>query len=157
MNKAFREVSKQARNNNIGELSHSQRVTRLYRQALRLTFSWCVDRQIFIEEAIKLRNRFNSVKGSPNSPNVIGALEAGEKDLIKYAHPDNYVLAWMPGGSKFMRNPPPPPDVVYQGHAPSDAFTGTNTPVWPDMVPTKFRKESQVSSYLIDFSKKNME
>ena len=36
--------------------------------------------------------------------------EAEEK-LVEYTHPDPYVIPYMPGGSKFMRNPPPPFEV----------------------------------------------
>lgn len=157
MNKAFQEVAAQTRNH-IGELTHQQRVTRLYRQSLRLTFSWAVDRKVFLNEAAKLRTRFDSVKGSPSSSNVKYAVEEGEKTLIKYAHPDSYVIPWMPGGSKFMRNPPPPPEVAHYGsHPPPDASSGTNTPVWPDMVPITQRPKEKVTSYLVDFAKKTME
>ena len=73
------------------------------------------------------------------------------------AHPDNYVLPWMPGGSKFMRNPPPPPDVVYAFEKePADARTGTNTPRWPDSVPITFRPVEEDTTYLVNFDRKEM-
>lgn len=64
-----------------------------------------------------------------------------------------------------MRNPPLPPEIVYaagpggddeQPHKiPESAYTGTNTPVWPDMVPITWRPH--MTGALIDFGKKNME
>jgi hypothetical protein len=41
-------------------LTHAQRVTRLYRQSLKLTNSWAIDRQIFLEEAAALRSAFDT-------------------------------------------------------------------------------------------------
>merc|ERR1712232_1471602 len=99
--------------------------------------------------------RFDSVKRP--GPAARYALEEGEKELVKFTHGDPYCMVWMPGGSKFMRNPAPPLGAVYpNGGIPDDAEKGTNTPVWPDMVPVTARKE-QPTSYLVDFSKKNME
>lgn len=56
MNKAFREA--------VGyykkelNLNHQQKVTRLYRQSLKLCFSWTGSRELFLEEATKLRQEF---------------------------------------------------------------------------------------------------
>ncbi len=44
--------------------------------------------------------------------------EAEEK-LVAHTHPDPYVIPYMPGGSKFMRNPPPP----FEVGCPSSHFT----------------------------------
>ena len=156
MNKAFTEVAALARNHLEGPLTHSQVVTRMYRQSLRLAFSWCIDRNVFLDKADEIRAQFDAVKGKPSDGNVKGAMEYCQAQMLKYAHPDPYVIAWMPGGSKFMRNPPPPPDIV-DGHAsPSANLKGTNTPVWPDMVSVEFRPRTKVSGYLVDFATKTM-
>ena len=42
-------------------------------------------------------------------------IREAEKELERYTHPDPYVVPYMPGGSKFMRNPPPPLDVRFLG------------------------------------------
>jgi hypothetical protein len=39
-------------------------------------------------------------------------LQAGEEKLVDFSHPDPYCMCWMPGGSKFMRNPPPPSEIT---------------------------------------------
>jgi NADH dehydrogenase (ubiquinone) 1 beta subcomplex subunit 9 len=153
MNKAFREVAAQTRMK-LPELTHKQRVTRLYRNALRVTFSWALDRRIFLEEAEALRAKFDALKNeSADSGKVRFALTEGERKLADMVHPDPYCIPWMPGGSKFMRNPPPPPAVCGE-HYP---LTGTDTPVWPDMVPITFRPVGTIESLLVDFGKKNYE
>jgi hypothetical protein len=40
-------------------------VTRLYRDALRLLNSWCIDREIFNREAEKIRAEFDANKHHP--------------------------------------------------------------------------------------------
>jgi NADH dehydrogenase (ubiquinone) 1 beta subcomplex subunit 9 len=156
MNKAFTEVCQLSRNHLGGELSHKQTVTRLYRSSLRLAFSWSIDRELFLGKAEDIRKQFDAVKGTPASGNVKAAVAHCQEELLAYAHPDPYVVPWMPGGSKFMRNPPPPPDVVHDGHAPADALHGTSTPVWPDMVSVEFRPRTKVSGYVVDFATKTM-
>ena len=43
-------------------LTHAQRVTRLYRQALRTLDSWACDREIYLTRGEELRARFESNK-----------------------------------------------------------------------------------------------
>jgi len=139
--------------NKEGPLSHQQRVTRLYRHALRNLLSWVVDRDAFLEQAGLLREKFDSVRSIQEGR---GAVEAGEKELWEQLHPDIYVPIYMPGGTSFMRNPTPAPELVYpEGEIPESAYTGTNTPVWVDSVPITFRPK--MTSTLVDFSKKNNE
>jgi NADH dehydrogenase (ubiquinone) 1 beta subcomplex subunit 9 len=161
MNKAFTAVAFEAKNHFQPTPNHTQQVQRLYRASLRVLQSWAVDRQVFLSEAEQLRKRFDQNKHVDKGIQGPALVEMGYQELESYAHPDSYVIPWMPGGSKFMRNPPPPPDVVYyhdgHSHPPPEASKGTNTPVWPDMVPISFRPKSQVSGYLVDFAKKNME
>lgn len=135
------------------ELTHQQRVTRLYRNALRAHFNWAVQRPIFIEKAEALRAEFEANrKYTPESPEARYAVLQGERKLAEFSHPEPYVMCWMPGGSKFMRNSPPPPFP----HEKRD-LTGINTPVWPDMVPITFRPLGTIDSLIVDFTKKNME
>lgn len=148
--KAFKEVAESARHQ-VGPLTHKQRVTRLYRNALRLQFSWAVDREIYLEKADEIRAEFDKLKDLPEKASrVQQALAEADEKLVKYTHPDPYVIPYMPGGSKFMRNSPPPPE-------PGLDLTGTNTPVWPDMVPITFRPFNSRDTLLVDFAKKTME
>ena len=96
--------------------------------------------------------------GPPGGGAALYALSNGEAELAAMTHPDKYVLPYMPGGSAFMRNAPPPMEVVYgEGNIPESARTGTNTPVWPDMVPITFRDSPPGGKHLVDFYKKTIE
>jgi len=156
MNSAFKAIHA-ASVNKAAALTHKQEVTRLYRNSLKLLFSWAVSRDVFIDEATKLRARFDANKGI-NRDAARSVIVDAKKEFDAYYHPDRYVVAYMPGGSKFMRNPPPPLEAVYpDGNYPEGATTGTNTPVWPDSIPITFRPVEDVTGYVVDYSKKNME
>jgi len=150
---SFEAVAAQARNK-VGPLTHAQEVTRLYKESLKVLFAWTVDRRIFLDQADLLRARFDEPKTMAAG---IAALKAGKVELFDHTHPDMYCIPYMPGGSKFMRNPPPPLELVYNGkeNIPEGAYSGTNTPVWPDMIPISFRPK--MTGVLVDFTKKNME
>ncbi|GBG34468.1 NADH dehydrogenase ubiquinone 1 beta subcomplex subunit 9 [Hondaea fermentalgiana] len=153
MNAAFRGAVAQV-SYHEGALTHKQRVTRLYRNSLRMLLSWCIDREVFYEESDKLRARFDAVKSLEAGK---GAVDAGEAEFWEKLHPDPYSYIYMPGGTKFMRNPPPPPEIVYalEDEIPKEAYTGTNTPVWPDSVPITFRPH--MDGLTVDFAKKRMQ
>ena len=82
--------------------------------------------------------------------------QEGKAELYENSHPDPYCVPYMPGGSLFMRNPPPPLSICFpDGNYPADAPTHTMN---PDM--TICRPEtgkSAVGGVLVDFGKKNME
>jgi hypothetical protein len=59
MNTAFREVVASTVRG-VGELSHTQRVTRAYRKALRLSMDWGVSRQNFYVLSADVRARFEA-------------------------------------------------------------------------------------------------
>mmetsp|Transcript_22045 Transcript_22045/g.43350 ORF Transcript_22045/g.43350 Transcript_22045/m.43350 type:complete len:154 (+) Transcript_22045:58-519(+) len=153
MDKFFRAAVAQVKHHE-GPLSHKQRVTRLYRKSLKMLMSYAVDRQVFYEASDELRARFDAVKSVDAGR---GAVEAGEKEYFEKLHPDPYAYIYMPGGTKFMRNPPPPPEIVYacEDEIPKEAYTGTNTPVWPDSVPITWRPH--MDGLIVDFAKKKME
>ena len=133
-------------------LTRRVRAIRLYRDGLRMLESWTMDRTIFNQEAIKLRARFDAVSAlhTIDSAAALYAIEEGEKELAENEHPDRYVLPFLPGGTKFMRNAPPPVDIAYEGEqVPENAHVGTNTPVYPDMVPVD-KREPASGPHLID-------
>lgn len=67
-----------------------------------------------------------------------------------------YCVPFMPGGSKFMRNPPPPMIAVFpDGDMPKDAPRYTVNPDFSYSKPETGR--NAVGSVLVDFYKKNME
>jgi hypothetical protein len=80
----------------------------------------------------------------------------GKAELFEYSHPDPYCVPFMPGGSLFMRNPPPPMSICFpDGNLPDDAPRYTLN---PDMSICKVETgKSAVGNVLVDFGKKNME
>lgn len=76
-------------------------------------------------------------------------VRAAEKKLEYYTHPEPYVVCWMPGGSKFMRNPPLPLEAVFDGKIPEDAEVSPVPAVNIDMTPLPRKK-----TVLVDFSSK---
>eukprot|EP00607_Mallomonas_marina_P006408 CAMPEP_0182427540 /NCGR_PEP_ID=MMETSP1167-20130531/18238_1 /TAXON_ID=2988 /ORGANISM="Mallomonas Sp, Strain CCMP3275" /LENGTH=131 /DNA_ID=CAMNT_0024609847 /DNA_START=148 /DNA_END=543 /DNA_ORIENTATION=+ len=96
---------------------------RLYRNSLRVLTSWCESRDIFNEEAIKIRAEFDASKSLPqDSAKVKRLIREAYERLEEQAHPDPYIVPYMPGGSLFMRNPAPPLEAVYpdgipEGHS----------------------------------------
>lgn len=98
-----------------------QEVCRLYRSALRLLNSWAIDREVFLDEAEKIRNEFDAHKDLPvESGKTKYLIRAAKEKMVEYSHPDKYIPAYMPGGSLFMRNPPLPLDVCYPHGIPAE-------------------------------------
>jgi NADH dehydrogenase (ubiquinone) 1 beta subcomplex subunit 9 len=130
-------------------------VAHLYRHSLRCLLSWCIDRDLFNAEATKIRQRFDSYRGvSAAAANRL--LKEGHDELFAYTHPDPYKIPFMPGGSKFMRNPPLPISVCFpDGNIPADAPKYTVNPDMSIASPTSGR--NAVGSVLVDFCKKSME
>ncbi|KAJ1450087.1 hypothetical protein M885DRAFT_448463 [Pelagophyceae sp. CCMP2097] len=96
--------------------SHTQRVCRLYKQALKTTLDWAVKRSIWAREADKLRIEFDEGAKLPlGSAKAIFLINEAERRLAARIHPEPYVLPYMPGGSKFMRNAPLPLEVCWDG------------------------------------------
>ena len=83
-------------------------------------------------------------------------MQEAKAELFEFSHPDPYCVPFMPGGSLFMRNPPPPLSICFpDGDYPDDAPMYTLN---PDM--SVCRPETgkvAVGSVLVDFGKKNME
>jgi NADH dehydrogenase (ubiquinone) 1 beta subcomplex subunit 9 len=133
----------------------SKQVARLYRHSLKLLLSWAIDRDIFNDEATKIRARFDANRGVSKST-ASRLLMEGEDEAFLFTHPDPYVVPYMPGGTLFMRNPPLPlevcfPDGNYPPDAPKVLFN-------PDMTVCKRETgKSAVGNVLVDFTKKKME
>lgn len=133
--------------------THTQ-VARLYRHALRLTGAWTVSRDIFIEEATKLRAEFESNRSCPPEAQARLMKEAREK-MVTMAHPDKYCIPGMPGGSLFMRNPPLPMSVCFpDGDLPDDAPKREVNPDWTTKEEGGYASGS--GQVIVDFTTKSM-
>merc|ERR1712127_291161 len=97
--------------------------------------SWAINKEIINEEAYQIRSRFEANRHfDPNSPQTNQILRLSQEELFQATHPDRYVLPWSPGGSKFMRNPPPPLEVCYPHGVPADVAASV-TELNIDMIP----------------------
>ncbi|KAA0147010.1 hypothetical protein FNF29_07637 [Cafeteria roenbergensis] len=127
MNQSFREVTR-ASVRGAGALSHAQRATRLYRRALRQALDWGVTRENFYILSAEIRAKFEETRHlSPESSEAAVLLRKGEEQSGDYTHPDSYAIPTMPGGSKFMRNPPPPLQAVFPDGIPEEADIAPQT------------------------------
>jgi len=86
---------------------------RLYRNSLKHLLSWCIDRQLWRREAMKLRDRFDDNKYERDQRKVHSILEAAEAEFEKMKHPFPYIHPDSPEGSKWERNIPPPPHLLH--------------------------------------------
>ncbi|KAF5745411.1 NADH dehydrogenase [Tripterygium wilfordii] len=95
--------------------AQKERVRILYRRALKETLNWAVHRHLFYNDADDLRQRFEANKHLEDLDTIDSLVVDGEAQYNKWRHPDPYIVPWAPGGSKFTRNPPPPPgiEIVY--------------------------------------------
>ncbi|XP_057456500.1 NADH dehydrogenase [ubiquinone] 1 beta subcomplex subunit 9 [Lotus japonicus] len=95
--------------------AQKERVRILYRRALKDTLNWAVHRHLFYDDAANLRDRFEQNKHVEDLDTIDRLIDDAEAHYNKFRHPDPYIVPWAPGGSKFCRNPAPPPgiEIVY--------------------------------------------
>mmetsp|Transcript_4320 Transcript_4320/g.14036 ORF Transcript_4320/g.14036 Transcript_4320/m.14036 type:complete len:116 (+) Transcript_4320:76-423(+) len=93
--------------------THTLRVMRAYRSALRLTRNWTVNRELFRNEADKIRAQFEAGRSIPPGKAAESALARAERELATMAHPDPYTFMPNVGGTKWQRNIPPPPSFSF--------------------------------------------
>ena len=149
---AFKAVANQAQRI-APKITHQHRVMRLYRKSLKTMISWAFQRDLVNQEADRIRAEFDACRNMSESQ-AAGAIRRCEEELARLTHPDPIVPAYMPGGSKFMRNAPLPMEVVYPEGMPEGMTPPT--PVHVDQVPITIRpmEENQYDTVLVDFYKK---
>ncbi|KAJ3290101.1 hypothetical protein HDU79_003517 [Rhizoclosmatium sp. JEL0117] len=91
--------------------THTQKVQRLYRQALRLSADWYWERAQWREKALIIREHFEANRHVQNPKEQEALLEVTEMLLAKYHHPQPFKYASAPGGTKWERNIPFPEEV----------------------------------------------
>ena len=72
-------------------LTHTQRVTRLYRRSLKHLLSWAIDRPLWREKALDLRERFDANKDVKDPRIALKLLEDGEAEWEEFKHPQPYI------------------------------------------------------------------
>ena len=113
---------------------------------------WGVTRENFYLLAREVRDRFDEAAHlDPDSAEAAALLAKGEARIVEYTHPDAYVIPAMPGGSKFMRNPPPPLEAVFPDGIPEEANV---VPQTVEGVQVKSEGDAD-ERILIDFSTKS--
>ena len=73
------------------QLNHAQRVTRLYRRSLKHLLSWAIDRPLWREKALDLRDRFDANIGIKDPRVALKVLEEGEAEFEENRHPQPYI------------------------------------------------------------------
>lgn len=91
-------------------ITHPQRVTRLYRAAMRNSRDWIIDYDLWLVECREIQARFraNKDKSLAEGRDLVAA---GMQELLEKRHPDPYIPIYAEGSSKYQRNVPPPPEV----------------------------------------------
>ncbi|CAM9829900.1 unnamed protein product [Pylaiella littoralis] len=141
-------------------ITHQQEVCRLYRASLKLLDSWAIDRTIFNDEATKIRASFDEgSKCGPDSARAKALIRAANKMMEEYVHVDRYIRPYMPSGSSFMRNPPPPLEACYPLGIPDEVlaeFKGVPLEVEVDMSRPEEGRMSKAGQVLVDLATKRV-
>lgn len=143
MNKTFQQVYDFCYKRAKEEVTHKQRVTRLYRALLKNEQHWNIARENYMNRCQEIHDKFRETQFLSEEEGK-ALIQKGDAHLLSLRHPDPYKICWMPGGSKFMRNPTPPVELQYRGEEiPDSAYTGTNTPMHLDSIPISIRPIDQ--------------
>eukprot|EP00884_Botryococcus_braunii_P000856 jgi/Botrbrau1/10771/Bobra.0119s0001.1 len=75
---------------------HVQRVMQLYRQILKNTLNWAVNREVFYAEAARIRGEFDKNKIVPDPATAEALVKRAEAALKENQHPDPYIAPLPP-------------------------------------------------------------
>mmetsp|Transcript_18170 Transcript_18170/g.31504 ORF Transcript_18170/g.31504 Transcript_18170/m.31504 type:complete len:125 (+) Transcript_18170:113-487(+) len=96
-------------------ITHQQQVLRLYRQSIKTVRDWNgADYDLFINECLKLQAEFRANKGKTIAEGRV-LVRKGMEKLLENRHPEPMIAKYLPGGTKFQRNVPPPPELCGDG------------------------------------------
>ena len=73
------------------QLTHHQRVTRLYRDSLKHLLSWTMNREAWREQAVLLREKFDDNKSLTDRHKIEKVLRDGEAQFEEWRHPAPYI------------------------------------------------------------------
>eukprot|EP00732_Lithocolla_globosa_P006850 Lithocolla_globosa_v1_NODE_8261_length_840_cov_21.895939.p1 type:complete len:182 gc:universal NODE_8261_length_840_cov_21.895939:791-246(-) len=96
-------------------LTQKQRVRRLYRNCLKASLDWDVDRPVWRVNAIKIRQEFEAKKDETDFREIERLLKQADEFMKVWTHPEGYIHPCAPGGTKFQRNTPLPKHIMENG------------------------------------------
>jgi len=98
--------------------AHRLYVKSLYRRSLKNSLDWTIRRDVWRNKAIEIRAEFESNRHVRDPRAVAEILAKAEARLESMAHPDPYIPATAPGGTKWERNLAPPnrPIIDHEHH-----------------------------------------
>uniref|UniRef100_A0A7S0ZDN1 NADH dehydrogenase [ubiquinone] 1 beta subcomplex subunit 9 n=1 Tax=Timspurckia oligopyrenoides TaxID=708627 RepID=A0A7S0ZDN1_9RHOD len=92
-------------------ISHRHQVMRLYRHTLRTSRDWHWDYFVWIEDCQHWQKKFKeNVHLSVAEGRIL--VQKGLDELLAKRHPEPIIPIYRPGGVKYQRNTPPPPEVT---------------------------------------------
>ncbi|KAG8757375.1 hypothetical protein FRC11_004589, partial [Ceratobasidium sp. 423] len=80
----------------------------LYKRYLVDAQNWCIRRDLWRNKAIEIRAEFERNRNVKDPRAIAQIITEAEERLAARAHPDPYIHALYPGGTKWERNLPPP-------------------------------------------------
>ncbi|CAN3371812.1 hypothetical protein DIURU_000469 [Diutina rugosa] len=86
--------------------ANSKRVASLFRQALRTAFDTSLKFDAYRDKTIEIRRAFDANKHISDAEELDEVFRKGEAKLKEWKHPDPYIPASRPGGTKYQRNIP---------------------------------------------------
>ncbi|WFC97131.1 hypothetical protein MBRA1_003797 [Malassezia brasiliensis] len=86
---------------------HKQYVQNLYRRFLRNSLDWHIRRDLWREDAQRIRAEFEHNRNVKNPRELATILQQAEQQLASRQHPDPYKPPTYVGGTKWERNLPP--------------------------------------------------
>ncbi|RKP10805.1 hypothetical protein THASP1DRAFT_27400 [Thamnocephalis sphaerospora] len=91
----------------MSQAAHVARVRSIYRRALQTSLDWCMTRETWRPEALRIRDRFEANRHVASLREAQQLCDAAERELAEYAHPDPYKYPLAPESSKWERAPHP--------------------------------------------------
>ncbi|CAE6443283.1 unnamed protein product [Rhizoctonia solani] len=88
--------------------AHRLHVKSLYKRFLVDALNWNIRRDLWRNRAIEIRAEFERNRNVKDPRAIAQILAEAEERLATKAHPDPYIHALYPGGTKWERNLPPP-------------------------------------------------
>ncbi|KAH7102922.1 hypothetical protein BKA62DRAFT_636881, partial [Auriculariales sp. MPI-PUGE-AT-0066] len=121
--------------------AHRSRVQSLYRRLLKNELDWCIQRDLWRWRAIQIRANFERNRNLHDPRALSTILEQAEARLKANKHPDPYIPAQFPGGTKWERNLPVEPAI------PADYDAEHHSEPEPEYIPQGNRNPYEIHSF----------